>query len=350
MTRLPPLDPAVARTRVAVRGLLARLGGSGGSSGCGAVDPAAPTADLVLVALSGGADSLALAAAVAFEAPRQGLRAGAVIVDHRLQPGSTAVADQAAAQGAALGLAPVLVRAVTVPGDAADGPEAAARAARYAALAEARRETGAIAILTAHTRDDQAEQVVLALSRGSGTRALAGIPPERGAIHRPFLGISRADTAQACTAQGLTAWQDPHNRDPAYARVRVRERLLPLWEAELGPGISANLARTAELAREDAEALDEMAARLLAEHLAEAAPGGQEAPALPVAVLAAQPAAVRNRMIRLLCRTRFAAHLSREHTQAVAALVTHWRGQGPIHVPGATVERAAGRVVFRAAG
>lgn len=300
----------------------------------------------MLVALSGGADSLALAAATAFEAPRLGLRAGAVIVDHGLQEGSAAVAERAATAARRLGLAPVIVRAVSVPAGDADGPEAAARLARYEALEAVRRAEHAVAILTGHTRDDQAEQVVLALSRGSGTRALAGIPPARDAIRRPFLEMSRAATARACTAQGLEPWQDPHNRDTVFARVRVRERVLPTWEAALGPGIAVNLARTAVLAREDADALDALADELLRQSVDE----DGSVVTLSVAALAAQPAALRNRMIRALCRTHFAAHLSREHTLRVASLVTDWRGQGPIHVPGATVERAAGRVLFRAAG
>ena len=300
----------------------------------------------MLVALSGGADSLALAAALAFESPRLGLRAGAVIIDHDLQRGSGDVARVAAEQARSLGLHPVVVRRVSVARGDADGPEAAARAARYDALEMARAETGAAAILTAHTRDDQAEQVLLALARGSGIRAIAGIPPERGAIHRPFLGISRGDTERACRAQGLAPWRDPHNSDPAYARVRVRERVLPLLEEQLGPGVAANLARTAELAREDADALDRLAEQLL-DSLTERSGTGI---ALSVAALAEQPDALRNRIIRLAARVEFDSHLTREHTRAVAALVTGWHGQGPINVPGATVERIAGRLEFRATG
>lgn len=300
----------------------------------------------MLVALSGGADSLALAAALAFESPRLGLRAGAVIIDHDLQQGSGDVARVAAEQARSLGLYPVVVCRVSVARGDADGPEAAARTARYEALETVRVETGAAAILTAHTRDDQAEQVLLALARGSGTRAIAGIPPERGAIHRPFLGISRGETEQACRAQGLEPWRDPHNTDPAFARVRARTRVLPLVEAQLGPGVAAGLARTAELAREDADALDRLAEQLLDALMERTCTGI----ALPVAALAEQPDALRNRMIRGAARAEFGSHLSREHTRSVAALVTDWHGQGPINVPGATVERIAGRLEFRAAG
>lgn len=332
MTRLPTLDPAVAEIRRAVRLTLREF--------------AEHSHPLVLVALSGGADSLALAAAAAFEAPKQGLRCGAIIVDHGLQSGSADVATIAAAQATQLGLDPVLIRRVDVEPAAAEGPEAAARAARYRAFAVAQGETGAVAILTAHTRDDQAEQVLLAISRGSGVRALAGIPPARGALRRPLLEITRAQTEQVCAVLGLTPWQDPHNRDQSYTRVRVRHRVLPLIEAELGPGIARNLARTAALAREDADALDTMVEEMI-EELVEPAEAGIS---VSVAALAANPAAIRNRIVRLVMRAEFGVSLTREHTLNVVSLVTNWRGQGPIHVPGATVVRNHGRIVFTATG
>ena len=144
----PRLTPSIADVRRAVRAALTVPGPSS------AVPE--PVEGLVLVALSGGPDSLALAAATAFEAPRAGLRAGAVIVDHGLQEGSADVAATAARQAADLGLDPVLVRAVTV--DGTGGPEAAARSARYAALQAAAAETGARAVLLGHTLDDQADR------------------------------------------------------------------------------------------------------------------------------------------------------------------------------------------------
>ncbi|CAG7620459.1 tRNA(Ile)-lysidine synthase [Leucobacter soli] len=296
----------------------------------------------MLVALSGGADSLALAAAVAFEAPRAGMRAGAVVVDHGLQEGSAGVAERAAEQARGLGLDPVLVRRVVVAARRSGGPEAAARTARYAALEEARAELGAAAILTAHTRDDQAEQVLLGLARGSGSRAISGIPPMRGAILRPFLGLSRATTERACAAQALEPWRDPHNADRSYARVRVRSSIMPALERELGPGVAANLARSAELAREDADALDALAAQL---HARAVRPGDGRVE-LDVAVLAAAAPALRNRVIRRAASEGFGAQLNREHTLAVAALVVDWRGQGPIDVPGVWAVRVADRVML----
>src|SRR5215207_3414871 len=153
--RRPRLTPPIADVRRAVRAVL-------------------PPAGLVLVALSGGADSLALAAATAFEAPRAGCRAGAVIIDHGLQQGSAEVAARAAAQAAELGLQPVLVRRVAVAPAGEGGPEASARIARYAALDAAAHETGAVLVLLGHTLDDQAETVLLGLARGAGAASLSG--------------------------------------------------------------------------------------------------------------------------------------------------------------------------------
>ena len=182
----------------------------------------------MLVALSGGPDSLALAAATAFEAPRAGLRAGAVIVDHGLQAGSADAAAQAARQAEALGLNPVLVEPVTVGADG--GPEAAARDARYAALAAAAARTGAIAVLLGHTLDDQAETVLLGLARGSGATSLQGMEQASGLYRRPLLGIRRATTVQFCADSELEPWHDPQNDDPAFTRVRVRKAVLPVLE------------------------------------------------------------------------------------------------------------------------
>ncbi|MBX3311047.1 MAG: tRNA lysidine(34) synthetase TilS [Cryobacterium sp.] len=314
----------------------------------------------VLVALSGGADSLALAAATAFEAPRAGggtgLRAGAVIVDHGLQVGSAEVAERAAAQARELGLDPVLVRRVVVGTES--GPEAAAREARYAALAEAASETGARAVLLGHTLDDQAETVLLGLARGSGTASLSGMAPvsvassseatAEGGVTvtylRPLLGIRRAQTLQFCKDSGLEPWQDPQNVDPKFARVRVRERVLPLLEAELGPGIAEALARTAEQAREDAEALDHFAEEQ-AEELADHAEAGLS---LSVKGLASNPAALRQRIIRLAVAAEFGVSLSRAQTLEVARLVTDWHGQGVLHLPGVRVVRQGALIVFSA--
>src|SRR6266704_4267198 len=176
--------PAVAEIRLAVRRCL-------GAAGLAADD-------LVLAACSGGADSLALAAALAFEAPRLGLRGGGVTVDHGLQAGSAGQARLVTAALAGLGLEPV--QAVRVSPSGPGGPEAAARAARYLALSEAADQMGAAAILLGHTLDDQAETVLLGLARGSGARSLAGMAPVSGRCLRPLLGLRREQTRAACVA------------------------------------------------------------------------------------------------------------------------------------------------------
>ncbi len=234
-------DAATAAVRHAVRASLADLG----------------PGDLVLAACSGGADSLALAAALAFEAPGAGLRAGAVVVDHDLQPGSARVAADAAGCLHALGLDPVDVVTVEVE-STGDGLEAAARSARYAALEAAADRHGALTVLLGHTLDDQAEQVLLGLTRGSGARSLSGMPSARGRFRRPLLGVSREQCRASVAAQGLTWWDDPMNEDPAFTRVRARRAVADL-ERDLGPGVAAALARTASQLRDDADHLDGLA-------------------------------------------------------------------------------------------
>ncbi|MBH0130075.1 tRNA lysidine(34) synthetase TilS [Salinibacterium sp. NK8237] len=328
--RRPRLTPAIADVRRAVRTALASLPSTSGSE------------PLVLVALSGGPDSLALAAATAFEASKAGLRAGAVIVNHNLQDGSADVAAAAAQKARDLGLDPVDIRSVLV-GDAG-GPESAARDARYAALAEAAAEHGAIRVLLGHTLDDQAETVLLGLARGSGAGSLKGMAVDTGQYLRPLLAVPRTTTVQCCEDSGIVPWNDPHNLDTSYTRVRVRQTVLPLLESELGPGIRDALVRTADQAREDAEALDHFAEEI-AEDLAEISEAGIS---LPVRALAANPAALRQRLIRLAVASEFHVSLSRTHTLEIARLVTDWRGQGPIDVPGVRVERRENLLHFSA--
>lgn len=300
----------------------------------------------VLVACSGGADSLALAAATAFVTSRAGVRAGALVVDHGLQAGSREVAERAADQCRLLRLDPVEVLTVDVARTSPEGVEAAARTARYAALDAAAARLDAFVVLLGHTLDDQAEQVLLGLTRGSGARSLAGMPAARGRFHRPLLGISRAETRASCTAEGITWWEDPMNEDPAYTRVRARSAVADL-ERDLGPGVTAALARSADQLREDADALDALAE----EAIATLGLGGDASLAFswPVRAQLELPRAVRSRVWRrlLLAAGAPAGQVSARHTDACDRLLTHWHGQGPIHVPGhLRVTRSGGRVTI----
>jgi tRNA(Ile)-lysidine synthase len=313
--------PAVAAVRAAVRT---------------AVRDLAP-GDLVLVACSGGADSMALAAATAFEAPRAGLQAGAVTIDHGLQSGSADRAATLVERLKGLGLDPV--EGVTAQVGRQGGPEAAARTARYQALADAADRLGATTVLLGHTRDDQAETVLLGLGRGSGARSLAGMAARHGRYRRPLLDLDRSVVRAA--AAGLDTWEDPHNADPSFGRSRVRHGALPALEVALGPGVAAALARTASLLRADADALDAWAERAYG---AARGPEGLDVPAL-----GALPAAVRTRVLRraALAAGCPAGDLAAGHVGEIDRLVTDWHGQGPLELPGrVSAARQCGRLQF----
>jgi tRNA(Ile)-lysidine synthase len=302
-----------------------------------------PPGGLVLAACSGGPDSLALAAALAHEAPRRGLRAGAVTVDHGLQSGSAQRARVVAQVLVGLGLDPVRTVRVAVRGGAGQGgPESAARAARYQALDQAAAVTGASVILLGHSRDDQAETVLLRLARGSGGRSLSGMPARRGHYRRPLLGVGRATMRAACEALGLAPWDDPHNTDPAFARARVRHQALPALEEALGPGVAQALARTASQLRSDAEALDELAASR-ADGI-RGTDGSWRAD-----LLAAEYPAIRSRILRAAAIEAGCppGALGARHIEALDALLTHWHGQRWTDLPGGVRgSRQYGRLIF----
>ena len=306
------LHPAVADVRRAVRTSLHDH------------EPGRP----VVVACSGGTDSMALASAAAFEGRATGWLTRAAVVDHGLQDDSHEVARVVAERCRALGLqADVLRVQVGTEG----GPEAAARAARYAALEEGAASDGAV-VLLGHTRDDQAETVLLGLARGSGLRSLAGMAPVHGRLRRPLLDLERAVTELACAAEQLPVWHDPHNDDLRYARVRVRRQALPALEAALGPGVAAALARTATAARHDSDVLDTVAAELV-QRLRSPAGG------LFVDGLGNSPPALRRRALRSLALDAGAppGRLFTVHVDAMERLVTGWRGQQSINLPAGVV-------------
>jgi tRNA(Ile)-lysidine synthase len=291
----------------------------------------------LLVACSGGADSMALAAAAVFESRAAGWLVGAAVVDHRLQEGSGDIAADVRDRLKELRCDPVEILTVSV--GAQGGPEGAARAARYEALADLAAKEEAV-VLLGHTLDDQAETVLLGLARGSGLRSLAGMARRRPPFRRPFLGVTRQQTHDACRAMALTVWEDPHNSDNRFARVRVRREALPVLERTLGPGVSEALARTAELARLDAEALDSLADELMVRaRLADTV--------LSVDVLQPALVAVRRRVLRRWAISNGSppGDLTSGHVEAIDQLVTDWHGQRSVNLPGpASVSRHAGEL------
>ena len=284
--------------------------------------------DLVAVAVSGGADSLALAGAIALEAKKLALKVIGVTVDHQLQSGSDSQAATVVEQLNQLGISETIVKKVNVVMQ--DGLEASARRARY----EAFEELNADAIFLGHTKDDQAETVLLGLARGSGGRSLSGMAEVNGKYFRPLLGITRKETIAACHELNVKPWQDPHNFDNSFLRVRVREKVIPIMEEEIGPGIVDALVRTSNLLRDDSDALDAMAEQFW-----------NKAQSLKVEDLEQLPRAVRTRVLRIAIRDFGGEPLSMDQVAAVEALVTNWRGQGEVSVPGGVkVSRISGRL------
>lgn len=296
-----------------------------------------PDASTVLVACSGGPDSLALVAAAA----RLARPWAVAIVDHGLQPDSAEVAATAAERCRWLGADDITVMTVAVAaGPSAGGPEAAARAARRAALIAHAARTQAAAILLGHTREDQAETVLLRLARGSGARSLAAMAPIDGLWRRPFLDLPR----QVVRDGVGPSWADPHNDDARFARTRVRHVALPALVASLGPAVVDGLARSADALRDDADALDALAEESMSlwwtetggVHLAEASS------------LATLPRAIRTRCLRraLVSVGCPPGALTRAQVIEVDRLVCDWHGQGAIALPGGVTARRSGpRVV-----
>jgi len=291
--------------------------------------------DTVLVAVSGGADSLALAHALSIEAKEFVITVIGVTIDHQLQEQSGAQAEKVKEQLKNFGL-DCIIRKVNV--DLKNGLEASARKARYEALQEVADEQRAVAVFLGHTRDDQAETVLLGLARGSGTRSLSGMAHHNGLYLRPLLEITRVQNEQYCEEMKLQYWNDPHNDNPDFSRVRVRNEALPVLEKSIGPGIAEALARSAHLLRDDADALDHWAKREEI-HL--------DLLDLDCAHLESLPRAIRTRVIRaaIYAAGAPAGMVTLEHVSAVEALISAWSGQGALNLPGGVkVERISGRL------
>ena len=316
--------PAILELRAAVRPFLAALSAN----------------ESVLVGVSGGADSLALAHAMAYESEQRELQVIPVVVDHGLQPGSDAVAAATIEKLRALGYEEIFFATAQV--EMKDGLEASARRARYAIFEQALDTYSSRAFFLGHTLNDQAETVLLGLARGSGARSLSGMAEVNGVYVRPLLQITRAITEAACNEAGIEYWVDPHNSNSDFTRVRVRENILPIMESEIGPGVASALARTARLLREDDEALDEWATHVC---------NGLDLADMPAERLATLPAAVRARVLRKAIYAAGApsGSISAEHLSPVEALVTDWHGQGQVSLPGGVkVSRNSGRLTLSA--
>lgn len=313
-------NPATVAIRSAVRECL---------SSCSA-------GDTVLVAVSGGADSLALAAALVPEAKNLFINLVGVTIDHQLQNNSVEQATKVFTQLSELGIPEVEIIKVDV--ELVDGLEASARRARYAALDGVAEKYNAKLVFLGHTLNDQAESVLLGLARGSGARSLSGMARCTGKYCRPLLEITRLETLAACAENNLTPWVDPHNSDSSFARVRVRTDALPKLEESIGPGITEALARSADLLRDDADALDGWAAQVAANlDLAD----------LEITALADLPKAVRTRLLRkaIYAAGAPAGSITADHVAAVEAFVTSWHGQGACSLPGGVkVSRISGRL------
>ena len=292
--------------------------------------------DLILVAVSGGADSLALAYALSLEAPKMAVRIEGVSVDHQLQSQSSVQAEKVVAALLKMGIEKTHVVKVDV--EITDGLEASARRARYAALDACAEKTGAVFVFLGHTRDDQSESVLLGLTRGSGARSLSAMAARNGRYIRPLLSITREETLGACAEAQLAPWDDPHNADKTFTRVRVRHDVSPHLEKNLGPGISAALARTASLLRDDADALDQLAEAEFVSH---------QPLSLDISRLEKLPKAIRTRVLRMAIYAAGApsGSISADHIAPIEALITDWSGQGPSDLPGGVrVSRISGRL------
>jgi tRNA(Ile)-lysidine synthase len=318
------LSPSQGQIRLAVRNTLTSHTKSG---------------QKLLVAVSGGADSLALASATEFEAKKLGLKIAACVIDHSLQKNSEKVAAQTAKTLAALGFKEVVVKKVSV--GKAGGPEAAARTARHTALETIRQQTKSHFILLGHTSSDQAETVLLGLVRGSGAKSLSGMSEKTGMLLRPLLGIDRAITEAFCKDSGIKYWSDPQNKDDKFLRVLIRYKVLPFLELLLGGSVAKSLIRTADQLREDDQYLDSQAGKSFKRYARVSASGvsfdAREIGKLPQAIL--------NRVIKKAVDS-FGAESSRTHVLAVSDLVLSWHGQKPLALPGVRVVRKGNTITF----
>ena len=285
--------------------------------------------DYVLVGCSGGADSLALVWTTLVVGKRLELKVGAIIVDHQLIPESNDVALNAKKQCEELGIQEVIIKKVNVEHNH-EGLEAAARIARYEAFENVLHETNAQAILLAHTQDDQAETVLMRLTRGSGAKSLSGMAQVSGKYIRPFLHLRKKLVHDSLDLIGLKAWQDPANTDHQFLRVKVRQVLMPKIVEVLGESAISSLDKTSQLLRLDNQALEELAQQFFKSQKDVKTNG------LEISELEKLPEAIRTRVLRIFAIASgvHPGPFSFEHIEAIDALVKNWHGQGNVDLPG----------------
>ena len=292
--------------------------------------------ETILFGCSGGTDSMALAAALLKESNNSKIIP--VVVDHGLQSNSAEIAAQTVAKLKELGYSEVATARANV--EVTDGLEASARRARYLIFKQFIDSYQPKYFMLAHTLNDQAESVLLGLARGSGARSLSAMATVNNIFVRPLLKNTRAQTAAACIEAGIKVWDDPHNLDERFARVKVRRNLLPIFEENLGPGITEALARTADLLRDDADALDDFAYQYFSQ---------ADASNLDVAELERLPKAIRTRVLRLAIYKAGAPSgmLSADHIASAEALISDWHGQKEVSLPGnVKLSRISGRITL----
>jgi len=292
----------------------------------------------VLFGCSGGADSMALA--IALFAECGGEKVIPVVVDHGLQPNSDQITVKVATQLKTIGYKRVETAVAQVI--VTDGLEASARRARYKVFHQFIDSYQPKYFFLAHTLNDQAETALLGLARGSGARSLSGMATQNNLFVRPLLKITRQMSEAACTEAGIDFWSDPHNQDLKFARVRVRKNVLPILEENLGPGVTEALVRTADLLRDDADALDGFANEFFTQI---------DPKNLKISDLERLPKAIRSRVLRLAIYQVGAplGSLTAEHIEAAEALISNWHGQKEVSLPGnVKLLRNSGRIILSA--
>jgi len=281
-----------------------------------------------------------MALAIALFAECGGEKVIPVVVDHGLQPNSDQITAKVVAQLKTIGYKRVETAVAQVI--VTDGLEASARRARYKVFHQFIDSYQPKYLFLAHTLNDQAETALLGLARGSGARSLSGMATQNNLFVRPLLKITRQMSESACTEAGIDFWSDPHNQDLKFARVRVRKNVLPTLEENLGPGITEALVRTADLLRDDADALDSFANEFFAQ---------VDSKNLEINDLERLPKAIRSRVLRLAIYQAGApsGSLTAEHIEAAEALISNWHGQKEVSLPGnVKLLRNSGRIVLSA--